>query len=781
MPFFLTYWDRMAVLYITRTRGVFVMVIEKISGEIKRIFYQHENGFAIAQLKVDKGHLITVLGNMPGLVEGCPVEILDYNIENNARYGQQYRVKRCNMPVPSTKDGVIAFLSSGLIRGVGAKRARIIVNALGENAIDEIINKGPDVLVNIPGIGKKSATKIYDSVNEHYALQGIMQELVPLGLSPNLVMKAYRHFGPDVVNKIRHNPYDLMELWGVGFLRADVVAQKMGIKHNALIRLKAAAKHVLQLASVQGHCFLPASELLDRLVGLLNNKSQGVEPELVEEALQDMRRSDHGVVFDDNKGRIYLSWLYVAEEKAAAAVDTLLRSRSNFDDTLIDDAILRYCKKSQLLLTPEQRKAVKIALTNGLSILTGGPGTGKTQTIKAVCGVAAALGYKKIALCAPTGRASRVMADVTGREASTIHRLIGLQPGEIPLYGKEAPLPHDLIIVDEAGMMDVSLARYYFEAIAPDSQVLLVGDKDQLAPVGPGNVFADLLRIGVPTVELTRVFRQSAKSMIAENARLVNEGKIPSLRNDIANDFFYIFREDPEEVTKMVRRAYRRLLEKGFSVQDIQVLSPMRKGLDGVNNLNKTLQAEVNPPRGDKGKIIAGNTIFRVGDKVMQIKNNYEKQVFNGEVGIIDFIGPASDDDDDEVVIRVNYGNGNPVEYLPHELDELVLAYAVTVHKSQGSEYPAVILAISTAHYLMLSRRILYTAISRAKNIFVLVGSKKAVAIAVKNDAIEKRHTALTERIAFRGDSDDLNAGKAASWKDIANLFGAEAVVFDMA
>ncbi len=718
-----------------------------INGEVKHLYYQSDS-FTVARLKTSPGgEYIKILGEMPGIAVGCQIKITSYKIEDSEKYGRQYRVCEWYMHVPSSKEGVVAFLESGLVRGVGPKIARQIVDTLGVDAIEIIVEGGVSSLIGVAGVGKKRAKKIHDSVTKHYALQGVMQELMPLGLTSNIIMRAYRQFGPDVAKRIKHNPYCLSEVWGMGFLLADAVAQRLGVKHDAFIRIGAATKYILlQATEREGHCFLPQNELLCRLHKLLG---QTVAPGMMAAALHDMRQRDHSVVFDDDRG-VYLSWLQDAEDSAAAAINMLFeRCPAQEEQEEVDIAISDYCKHTRLFLSGEQRDAIRLCFSNSIAILTGGPGTGKTQTIKAICDIANNLGYGKIALCAPTGRASRVLSAATSRDASTVHRLIELLPCEKPLHNAEAPLPHDLVIVDEASMLDINLASYLFRAIKPGGRLLLVGDKHQLPAVGPGNVFTDLLLAGLPAVNLTKIYRQAVGSTIAENAHAVNAGSVP--RFEDADDFYYIFRDEPAGIAKMVTRSYLRLLEKNYAVGDIQVLSPMKKGEAGVINLNKILQDAVNPARWDKAEISVGNTTFRVGDKVMQIRNNYDKQVFNGELGIIKSIGPAYDVDGDELdsdVVYVAYANsGDAVTYRRHELEELALAYAVTIHKAQGSEYPAVILAFSMAHYVMLQRCVLYTAISRAKEFFVFVGSKKALTTAVKNQRIDERYTALSEKV----------------------------------
>jgi len=708
-----------------------------IEGDVTKIYYQKDD-FVIARLVSRACGSRIILGSMYGLQKGDRIRITDYKEEQHKTYGEQIRVIKWEKPVPTTRQGVVDFLSSGLIKHVGVKRANLIVSKLGENALDVIMKRGPEVLKEIPGIGNKTSKEIYDSIVSQFEIQTIIQELSPLGLSAKMIIRAYRHFGPKAAEIILNNPYRLIDLDLVAFTRADAIARNAGIKHDSYHRIASGLKYCLKVASQDGHSYSPLDKLIAETQDLLGEPR--VEGEVILNCVESLKKN--GFLVED-EGNIYLSYLYRSEVLVAEIVSSLYGKNVRVVD--VRRHISAFEKKSGIVLTKEQKDAIGRLFAKNLLILTGGPGTGKTQTVKVAAMVAKKLGLK-IKLCAPTGRAAKILTDVTGFEATTVHRLLGMQPGEPPEFNAENPLPCDLLIVDEFSMVDITLAEQLFSAVPPDARVLIVGDKDQLPSIGPGNVLKDMLSAGLPSVNLTRIFRQSEGSRIALNAHMVNRGSMLDWKN--ASDFFYIHRDDPEEIVDLVKRSYLRLMKKGYHSLDIQVLSPMKKGGVGTKVLNRALQEAVNPPSGKK-ELAYGETVFRVGDKVMQVKNDYDRLVYNGEIGVITDIGPIPEEDDVTSTegLFVRFNGGPDVIYRPEDLDQIVLSYAVTVHKSQGSEYPAVILVVSTQHYVMLARNIIYTAISRAKDIFVLIGTKKALAIAVKNAKISERRTGLAGKI----------------------------------
>lgn len=716
-----------------------------LEGFVSKVFHESANGFVVARLNVGN-RCYTILGDLcGGLKKGDTIRLNDYRMENHKDFGEQVRVLSWEKRVPTTMQGVLEFFRSGLIKGVSEKRANCIVGALGENALKIIGEKGPEVLEKIPGIGSKMSQSIYGSVLEHQRLHGIVQELSGAGMSFKMVMKAYGHFGPGVADIVRSNPYRLVDLNMVSFTKADVIARNFGVEPHSGFRVAAALDHVFERESQRsGHCYLLFSDLVTFARELLGGPV--VDDLFIGEIIE----------LQVGNGRLKLDGLKIyscSHYNAEVVLSRALRSVRGcpLDLEVVSGAVLSCEGKSGVALSAEQKKAVEVVFRNGLSVLTGGPGTGKTQTVKDVIEAARFLGFKRIFLCAPTGRAAKVLTSVTGLEAQTLHRMLDMQPGGRPRYDADNPLPCDLVVVDEASMLDLFLARDLFEALPPAAHVLLVGDKDQLPPVGPGNVFKDLLSAGAPHVNLTHIYRQSESSAIILNAHAVNGGAMPDLSG--SNGFYFIEKSEPSEVVDAIGRSFLRLVQKGYSLQDIQVLSPMKKGETGTENLNRVLQEISNPASPGKGELTYGRTIFRVGDKVMQVKNDYTKQVFNGEMGVVAAAGPVFDSDGmDEEGLTVKY-NGRDVHYARDELFQLALAYAVTVHKSQGCEYPAVILALTTQHYIMLARNLVYTAISRAKNVFVLVGTRKALAIAVKNNKVVGRNTSLSERLqgAFVG------------------------------
>jgi len=714
-----------------------------MEGIVSRVYHEGADGFVIARLSMGNNRSCTILGDLYGLEKGDTIKISEYRIENHKDYGEQVRVLSWSKAVPTTRQGVIEFFRSGLVKGVGDKRAHLIVNTLGEDALKRIKDEGPDVLKIIPGIGERLSQNIYDSVMEYQQLQGIVQDLSSFGMTFKMAMKAYKHFGPGVVDVVRLNPYKLIELNMVSFARADAIARNIGIKPCSHFRIKAAIDHVFaREAQKSGHCYLLLDELIHVVQDLLGEPEVDGDHigEIVESLISGGDLKLEGLC-------LYGKSFYYAEKELAVALREIKGTQK--DLAVVLGALMSCADRIGVKLSPEQQRAVEMAFGHGVFVLTGGPGTGKTQTVKAIIETAKVLGLERILLSAPTGRAAKVLSAVTGHEAQTLHRLLEMQPGGQPAYNASNPLRCDLLVVDEASMVDVFLARDLFVALPETAHVVLVGDRDQLPPVGPGNVLKDILAAGVPQVNLTRIYRQSESSAIVLNAHRVNGGVMPVLKG--ASDFFFIEKVEPAGVVDVIARSYRRLLEKGYSVQDIQVLSPMRKGETGVENLNRVLQAVYNPAVPSKGELVCGKTVFRVGDKVMQVKNDYSKQVFNGEVGIIERVGLIPvEDEDGEVLERdglvVRFGD-REVAYVRDELENLVLAYAVTVHKSQGCEYPVVILALTTQHYVMLARNLVYTAISRAKEMMVLVGTRKALAIGVKNDRVLARNTGLAGRL----------------------------------
>lgn len=704
-------------------------------GKITKIIYQ-TNDFIIGKLRDEQANKdITILGNIYNANKGDYIHIIEAKKEYHKNFGEQYRVIRWEKPIPVTRKAIIDFLC--MIKHIGPVRANNIVNALGLNALTKIIEEGPEILRPIPAIGKR-AEQIYLSVLEQYELQFLVQELSPLGLSLKHIMMVYKEIGGDRVKLIKKDPYILVDHNITSFQKADSIALSNGGSKESSRRIISALKTALIEALKLGHCYLPAEELIPRTIKILEAKlDQQVVAKELDEAL------NKGYLKAE-RGKIYLVNAYNAEKKVAQIVSAL--NRSTRPPRRIDSIIDQYERNTKITLAKKQREAIKSIFSNNIMVLTGGPGTGKTETIKAIVSIYNTIyPNHKIALAAPTGRASRRLAEMTHREASTIHRLLEYQPDLGPMYGKNRPLPYDLIIIDEFSMVDIFLAKDLFKAINPNTRVLMVGDKDQLPSVGPGNVFKDILETKIPIIELTEIFRQAQESQIVSNAHLVNQGK--GIKIDPGkNDFYYIKSSKPEQILSLTRKSILRLIEKGYDISEIQVLVPTKRDEVGVYNLNNILQEAVNPV--SKKGIKYGKTIFKVNDKVMQTENNYEKDVFNGDIGKIVDIGPLYEDDEkvEDQVLYVEYGD-RLVTYRSSELDQIELAYATTIHKSQGGEYKAVIIVLDSQHYMMATRNLLYTAITRAEEFLCIIGSERTLIKAIKDDKISERYTSLAERI----------------------------------
>ncbi|MCD5401644.1 ATP-dependent RecD-like DNA helicase [candidate division NPL-UPA2 bacterium] len=688
---------------------------ETMTGVIKKIIFQSSD-FAIFRLNET-----LALGNLVGIKKGDKLEVTGKWVEH-PKYGKQLKIEHWEKPIPNDREGAIMFLSSGLIKGIGPVFAKRIVDALGPDAIKKILDD-PELLTKIKGVRKPK--KIYQQIQETYQLQIIVSGLMKLGLTCNMAIRAHKELGGLVIEKVKINPYCLTSVKLIDFIRADDIAQKAGIALDSPFRIQAGIHHALNNALKEGHTFLPKEELLERAAALLEVPKNKIRNEL--------RETENLVQSEES---IALTWAWRYEESIA-------------EDTERLQDVYPSPKVKDRTLTIAQAQAVKDALRTGVSILTGGPGVGKTYTIKAIIKTFKQSKRRaKILLCAPTGRAARRLTEITGQEAQTIHRLIGIKNGEAE-NNRSNPLDCKLLIVDEASMLDISVGKKLLEAIPDGCIVLLVGDVDQLPSVGPGNILKDLLD-KIPTTRLTEIFRQAEKSKIVTNAHKINKGQKIETDN-VDTDFFFIKREEPDAIAKCIAYCVKRL---NADPMEVQVLSPMRKGLAGTNALNKLIQVQTG-----KGIEHRGNT-FRIGDKVIQTKNNYEKGVMNGDLGLIEQI--------DEEGISVRY-NGETVEYLREDMGEIELGWAITIHKSQGSEFKNVIVPITTSHYIMLYRNLLYTAVTRAKEKMVLVGTKKAAAIAIRNNKPVQRHTKLRE---FLAETSTLQEDLSMPEK----IFGAKAV-----
>jgi exodeoxyribonuclease V alpha subunit len=711
-------------------------MMETLRGTLEEIVYlDEETGYVVAQVldEEHRGELVTVVGNLASATVGELLEMQGAWVEH-PRYGRQFRIETYEPLLPATVSGLRRYLSSGLIKGIGPTFASRIVEQFGLDAI-EVIEKDPERLRQLPGLGEKRVARIREAWEEQREIKNLMLFLQSHGVSTYLGVKIHKTYGHGAIDIIRENPFRLAEdVWGIGFKTADRIAQSLGIPPDAPARLRSGLEHTLNEASNEGHLFLPRDELLDAASALLNAPRDALTTALA--GLE----SDKRVIADEDS--IYLASLYYAEVGAGSRLKALLKHRPiPQNPSMVQNSLDSIERELAIALEAKQRAAVVTALENPVMVLTGGPGTGKTTTVRAILALFRQLGMR-VALCAPTGRAAKRITEVTGGEAKTIHRLLEFSPSDMAFrHDVDNPLELDVLIVDEVSMIDVVLLNHLLKAVPAGAHLILVGDMDQLPSVGPGSVLKDIVDSGaVPVISLTEIFRQAQGSLIVTNAHRVNHGQMPICEGAADRDFFFVEREEPEDACELLVELCVERLPKhyGFDpIWGIQVLSPMRRGVLGAENLNRRLQEALNSG-GEELPRRAG--AFRVGDKVMQIVNNYQKDVFNGD------IGQAVVLDVEEGVLIVRYPEKD-VAYGLLDLSELTLAYCTTVHKSQGSEYPAVVLPIHTQHYMMLQRNLLYTALTRAKRLVVLVGTKKALGIAIRNDQVAKRHTSLAQRL----------------------------------
>jgi exodeoxyribonuclease V alpha subunit len=721
-----------------------------LDGVLERVtFANPETGYTIARIAPEQrgSELVTAVGPLLGAQVGEFLRLRG-RWSSHPKYGRQFEVHSYATVLPATAAGIQKYLGSGLIKGIGPVMAERMVAHFGVD-IMHVIDHDPGRLIEVDGLGPKRTAMIAAAWAEQKAIKEVMIFLQGVGVSTSLAVRIYKKYGDASVSVVRQEPYRLAaDVWGIGFKTADTIAAAVGIARDSPERLKAGLAYTLSEAADDGHCYLPAPNLVADAAKILD-----VPAELITPCLDELAAAE-GVVRETVPSvtevpAVYLPPFYQAERSVAQALLHLNASRrdrlSAFAAVDWDKALgwLRGQTGSQL--APEQADAVRLALTSRVAVLTGGPGCGKSFTVRSVVELARAKGAK-IVLTAPTGRAAKRLAELTGHEAATIHRLLALRPGGEPSFDATHPLDADLVVVDETSMVDVILANKLVKAVAPGAHLLLVGDVDQLPSVGAGEVLRDLLAAGsLPVVRLTKIFRQAQQSGIVVNAHRINAGQLPGLTG--FGDFFWFGCEDTEQTAGLVVDIVARRVPARFGLdprRDVQVLCPMHRGPAGAGNLNQLLQDALTPYREGAPERRNGGRVFRVGDKVTQLRNNYDKGVagvFNGTVGVVTGMSL------EEHTLTVRTDEDESVDYGFDELDELAHAYAVTIHRSQGSEYPAVVIPLTTSSWMMLQRNLLYTGVTRAKKLVVLAGSRRALAAAVRTKGAGRRHTALAHRL----------------------------------
>jgi exodeoxyribonuclease V alpha subunit len=719
-----------------------------LEGVVERLTYVNpENGYTVAKVQPNgKKYLVAVVGNLPSVNAGESVA-LSGRWDSHPTHGRQFVAENCRVVLPATVDGIRKYLGSGMIKGIGPKMAERIVDHFGADTL-AVIDEQSDRLIEVPGLGPHRTGRIREAWREQRAIKEVMVFLADNGVSTSLAVKIYKRYGDSAIGVVKNDPYRLArEVHGIGFKTADKIAAQLGIPPDAPERIMGASLHLLWESSDDGHVFLPEDELVTKSVETLSGETVTIGEEKVREALERLLTTDSARRERiDERDVIYLTPYYHAEGGIVRRLSTLLRSPADclasFKDVDFERAFTWYTDRKGFALTEKQRAAVKMALTSKVSVMTGGPGVGKTATTQAIVAILKAKKGVPL-LAAPTGRAAKRLAELTGESAQTLHRLLGVRFGGEAGRNADNPLEGDLLIVDEASMLDTLLANTLLKAVPNDMHLLFVGDVDQLPSVGAGNVLRDIIGSGqVPVTALDQIFRQAQDSGIVTNAHRINKGETPVTRG--LPDFFFIPEDDAEKVAETVVSLARERLPRRYGLdpkRDIQVLPPMHGGAIGVSILNTKLQEALNPPGQGKIEKHFGSRLYREGDRIICIHNDYERQVFNGDGGWIERIDPI----EQEATIRLD--DERKVTWGFSDLDDLAIAYAVTVHKSQGSEYRAVIIPLHTAHYMMLQRNLLYTAVTRAKELVVIVGSWRALAIALKSDRVAERYTSLAQRL----------------------------------
>jgi exodeoxyribonuclease V alpha subunit len=723
--------------------------LDQLEGTIERItFHNEENGYTVARLLPEGGRdVITILGNFSNPVVGESL-ICHGTWTRHAQWGRQMQVARYEVVRPATAFAIEKYLGSGMVKGIGPVMAKRIVEKFGEEALD-VIEEHPKKLLEVHGIGKKKLDQIKKAWHDQREIRTIMLFLQSHGVSPAYAVKIYKTYGDKSIHVVEQNPYQLaQDIFGIGFKTADKIAREMGIAENDPRRIEAGVVYVLN-ESVEsgGNAYLTADELDAKACEILAVES-------VSSAVDTLAAGGRLVIepatfMGQTEVAIYPPSLHKTEIGLADRLKRMLAQplKQPPNPAKFDAWLSALLDKHGFPLSDEQRDGVRTALLSRFMVLTGGPGTGKTTSTKAIVTAFEEL-KKEVLIASPTGRAAKRASEVTGREAKTVHRLLEFDPEQRGFKrGPDSPLECDVLIVDECSMLDMVLSYSLLKAVPNEAQVVFVGDVDQLPSVGPGNVLRDLIDSGVvPVARLTQVFRQAAQSLIITNAHAINQGRFPSLPPaSEGKDCAFVKAEEPEEVAeKIVAIVARSLPKRGYKPNDIQVLTPMQRGSAGAAHLNTRLQETLNPPLPEKAEVVRGSRLFRVGDRVMQIVNNYDKGVYNGDIGAV----MSVNHEDSVLGVQFTDAQGTTdVSYEFSDIDELTLAFATSIHKSQGSEYPVVVLAVHTQHYMLLQRNLLYTALTRAKKFAVLVGSQRAIGMAVKKQSDTKRHTRLKERL----------------------------------
>ncbi|ROQ93603.1 SF1B family DNA helicase RecD2 [Desulfosoma caldarium] len=728
------------------------MAAEILEGQVERVTYAgEEDGYSVLRLRVrGRRDLVTVVGSFVSVTPGEVLRLHGF-WRRHPKYGPQFRVDQYEILRPDTVQGICKYLGSGLIKGIGPEMAKRIVKVFGAATL-EVIDQKPERLLEVEGIGPKRLSGIVKAWDDQKEIREVMIFLKTHGVSASHATRIFKQYGKDSLTVLQENPYRLaMDVSGIGFVTADKIARSLGFDRDSVRRAQAGLHYVLFKAADDGHVCLPRAQLLRDAEKLLETSVQ-----VLEQGLQALA-ADGRVILEplsDAVARavadtevVYLRGYHVAETQTAARLTTIGAWPKRFPSASLDKVLSAVTSQLPFPLAPLQMEAIRKALTEKVMVITGGPGTGKTTLVRAICAAYKRMGAR-VALAAPTGRAAKRLSETTGQEAATVHRLLEFSPAAGGFQRNEQkPLTADCLIVDEASMLDALLAHHLLKAVSSRTTVIFVGDVDQLPSVGAGNVLKDIIASeAFSVVRLTEIFRQAQKSLIVVNAHRIREGSFPiygSTQGERLSDFYFIEKDDPEDVLRLVVELCSRRIPGRFHldpVEDIQVLSPMHRGVVGAQHLNEVLQKALNP----RGRAVErAGRIYRVGDKVMQLRNNYDKEVFNGDMGRID----AVDEENQEIRVRMD---GRLVSYDFSELDEITHAYAVSVHKSQGSEYPAVVIPLVTQHYVMLQRNLLYTAVTRGRKLVVLLGSRKALAMAVRNDRLQKRYTLLAHRLAAR-------------------------------